>query len=192
MRTVVRSNTLDPRSPLVLDTHELGRRPGSMRTVQRTVPAPEDLGTDVIGIPTGSDLDLDLRLEAVMEGVLVSGTVRGRASGECVRCLDVIDQEIEVDVQELFAYPERVRAAQVEGDDEDEVRELVGDLIDFEPALRDAVVPALPFQPICQADCPGLCSECGARLADDPGHVHDVVDPRWSALTRMLDETKES
>jgi len=192
MRTVVRSNTLDPRSPLVLDTHELGRRPGSMRTVQRTVPAPEDLGTDVIGIPTGSDLDLDLRLEAVMEGVLVSGTVRGRASGECVRCLDVIDQEIEVDVQELFAYPERVRAAQVEGDDEDEVRELVGDLIDFEPALRDAVVPALPFQPICQADCPGLCSECGARLADDPGHAHDVVDPRWSALTRMLDETKES
>ena len=192
MRTVVRSNTLDPRSPLVLDTHELGRRPGSMRTVQRTVPAPEDLGTDVIGIPTGSDLDLDLRLEAVMEGVLVSGTVRGRASGECVRCLDVIDQEVEVDVQELFTYPERVRAAEVEGDDEDEVRELVGDLIDFEPALRDAVVPALPFQPICQADCPGLCSECGARLADDPGHAHDVVDPRWSALTRMLDETKES
>jgi uncharacterized protein len=192
MRTVVRSNTLDPRSPLVLDTHELGRRPGSMRTVQRTVPAPEDLGTDVIGIPTGSDLDLDLRLEAVMEGVLVSGTVRGRASGECVRCLDVIDQEVEVDVQELFTYPERVRAAEVEGDDEDEVRELVGDLIDFEPALRDAVVPALPFQPVCQADCPGLCSECGARLADDPGHAHDVVDPRWSALTRMLDETKES
>jgi len=192
MRTVVRSNTLDPRSPLVLDTHELGRRPGSMRTVQRTVPAPEDLGTDVIGIPTGSDLDLDLRLEAVMEGVLVSGTVRGRASGECVRCLDVIDQEVAVDVQELFTYPERVRAAEVEGDDEDEVRELVGDLIDFEPALRDAVVPALPFQPVCQADCPGLCSECGARLADDPGHAHDVVDPRWSALTRMLDETKES
>jgi len=192
MRTVVRSNTLDPRSPLVLDTHELGRRPGSMRTVQRTVPAPEDLGTDVIGIPTGSDLDLDLRLEAVMEGVLVSGTVRGRASGECGRCLDVIDQEVEVDVQELFTYPERVRAAEVEGDDEDEVRELVGDLIDFEPALRDAVVPALPFQPVCQADCPGLCSECGARLADDPGHAHDVVDPRWSALTRMLDETKES
>ena len=192
MRTVARPNTLDPRSPLVLDTHELGRRPGSMRTVQRTVPAPEDLGTDVIGIPTGSDLELDLRLEAVMEGVLVSGTVRGRASGECVRCLDVIDQEIEVDVQELFAYPERVRAAELEGDDEDEVRELVGDLIDFEPALRDAVVPALPFQPICQADCPGLCSECGARLADDPGHAHDVVDPRWSALTSMLDETKES
>lgn len=187
-----RSNTLDPRSPLVLDTRELGRRPGSMRTVQRTAPAPMDLGTDVIGIPTGSDLELDLRLEAVMEGVLVSGTVRGRATGECVRCLDAIDHPVEVDVQELFAYPERVRAAVADGDEEDQLRELVGDLIDFEPALRDAVVPSLPFQPVCQDDCPGLCSECGARLADDPDHAHDVVDPRWSALTRMLDETKES
>jgi uncharacterized protein len=49
--------------------------------------------------------------------------------------------------------------------------------------LRDAVVLALPFQPLCQDDCPGLCVECGARLADDPGHQHDEpVDPRWAAL----------
>jgi uncharacterized protein len=51
------------------------------------------------------------------------------------------------------------------------------------------VVPALPFQPVCRDDCPGLCSECGARLADDPDHHHDVVDPRWSALQGLaLDE----
>ncbi|MFZ5871374.1 MAG: YceD family protein, partial [Actinomycetota bacterium] len=94
--------SLDPRSPLVLDTTELGRRPGSMRAVLRTVPAPRDLGTEVIGVPAGSDLVLDLRLEAVMEGVLVSGTARGRAAGECVRCLDDVALEVEVDVQELF------------------------------------------------------------------------------------------
>jgi len=51
--------------------------------------------------------------------------------------------------------------------------------------LRDAVVPALPFQPVCRDDCPGLCSECGARLADDPDHHHDVIDPRWSALSAL-------
>src|SRR5665648_1215573 len=67
---VERPIALDPRSPYALDTHELGRRPGTMRTVQLTVPAPEDLGTVVIGVPAGSDLDLDFRLEAVMEGVL--------------------------------------------------------------------------------------------------------------------------
>ncbi|QHT58315.1 DUF177 domain-containing protein [Cellulomonas sp. H30R-01] len=186
---------LDPRSPFVLDTHELGRRPGSTRTVQLTVGAPEDLGTDVIGIRPGTDIELDLRLEAVMEGVLVSGSVRGRAVGECVRCLEEVVEDVDVSLQELYVYPERAAAAVEEGDEDEDVRELEGDLIDLEPALRDVVVPALPFQPLCRPDCPGLCSECGARLADDPDHSHETLDPRWSALSGLsskVDETKES
>lgn len=189
--------TLDPRSPFVLDVHELGRRPGTMREVQRAVPAPEDLGTAVIGVPSGSELGLDLRLEAVMEGILVSGSVRGRAVGECVRCLDEVVEEIDVDVQELYVYPERARAAVEDGDDEEEIRELEGDLVDIEPAIRDAVVPALPFRPVCSPDCPGLCSQCGARLADpeNADHSHEVLDPRWAELDRvkdLFDDTKES
>jgi len=163
--------------------------------VQRTVGAPEDLGTDVIGIPTGTDVELDLRLEAVMEGVLVSGSVRGRAIGECVRCLGEVDEFVDVSLMELYVYPERAAIAVEDGDDEEDVRELEGDLVDLEPALRDTVVPALPFQPLCRPDCPGLCSECGARLADDPDHSHETLDPRWSALGDLLgsnDETKES
>ena len=188
---------LDPRSPLVLDTHELGRRPGSMRRVQMTVAAPEDLGTAVIGIPPGSDLELDLRLEAVMEGVLVSGSIRGRAVGECVRCLEEVVEDVDVPFQELYVYPERAEAASAAGDEgnEDDVRELDGDLLDVEPALRDTVVPALPFRPLDDPDCPGLCSECGARLADDPQHSHETLDPRWAELNRlqgMFDTTKES
>ncbi len=164
----------------MLDTRELGRRPGMMRRVDRTVAAPVDLGTDVVGVPSGTDLELHLRLEAVMEGVLVSGTARGRAAGECVRCLADVDLELEVDLQELYAYPDRAAA-----EDDDDVRELEKDLIDLEPALRDAVVLALPFQPVCRDDCPGLCSECGARLADDPEHHHESVDPRWAALRAL-------
>lgn len=188
----------EPRSPLVLDTHELSRRPGTMAEVARVVKAPADLGTAVIGIPEGSDLTVGVRLESVMEGVLVTGVVRGTAVGECVRCLEPLSEELTVRVQELFLYPERARAAEDLGDDEDEQYVLEEDLADLEPAVRDSVVTALPFQPLCRPDCPGLCSECGARLADDPDHHHDVVDPRWSALQAMLeqssvtDETKES
>ena len=152
-----------------------------MRVVTRTVPAPAELGTDVIGVPPGADVELDLRLEAVMEGVLVSGTARAPLAGECVRCLGEVRDELEVTLTELFAYPDRV----VE-DEDDEVRELQDELIDLEPALRDAVVLALPFQPVCREDCAGLCSECGARLDDDPGHRHDSTDPRWAALEGML------
>ena len=178
---------LDPRSPLVIDTRELGRRPGTMRKVHRTIAAPAGLGTDVVRIPEGSDLELDLRLEAVMEGILVSGTVSGRAQGECVRCLDPVDQQVEADVQELYAYPGHTP----EGEEDDEVRELVDEMIDLEPALYDALVPALPFQPLCQDDCPGLCSECGARLADAPGHTHESADPRWDALQELLIQNVE-
>jgi uncharacterized protein len=164
-----------------------------MRKLHRDVEAPADLGTDVIGVPEGSVLELDLRLEAVMEGVLVSGTVRGRAVGECVRCLGEAVSEVDADIQELYVYPGRTP----EGldDEDDELRELENDLIEFEPALRDAVVLALPFQPVCREDCPGLCSECGARLADDPEHHHESADPRWAALqglTQVLDDEKES
>nr|WP_246256779.1 DUF177 domain-containing protein [Isoptericola halotolerans] len=170
-----------------------------MREVARVVAAPADLGTAVIGVPEGADLTLGLRLESVMEGVLVSGVVRGTAVGECVRCLDEIRDEVTVRVQELFVYPERAQAADESGDDEAEDEpELTDDLADLEPVVRDSLVTALPFQPLCRQDCPGLCSECGARLADDPEHHHDVVDPRWAALQTMLeessvsDETKES
>jgi uncharacterized protein len=177
------------RSPLVLDTHDLTRRPGSMIEFARVVPAPADLGTPVIAIPHGSDLAVGLRLESVSEGVLISGVVRGVAEGECVRCLDPITQEVTVRVQELFGYPERLKAAADAGDDElaDEEAVLDGDFADIEPAIRDSVVTALPFRPLCREDCLGLCPQCGARLTDDPHHAHDDIDPRWSALRVMLE-----
>jgi uncharacterized protein len=174
---------LDPRSPLVIDTHELGRRPGSMRSLSRSVPAPGDLTVDVVGVPPGSPVDLDLRLESVMEGVLVSATAQAEVTGECVRCLDPITRSVEVSMQELYAYPGRERDV---SDDDAELPVLEGDLIDLEPVLRDAVVLALPLRPLCRDDCPGLCPECGARLADDPAHGHEEADPRWAALQDLL------
>lgn len=189
----IRSSLIEhhTRATYALDTSELGRRPGTMREVQITVPAPSDLGSDVIGVSAGSPLDLDIRLEAVMEGVLVTGEVRGRAVGECVRCLDPVDLEFTTRFQELFLYPEAQASAAEAGDDE-EMFVLDGDIVDVERIVRDSVVPALPFQPICRDDCAGLCAECGVRLDDHPGHRHDSVDPRWAALRSVFDETKES
>jgi uncharacterized protein len=151
-----------------------------MRTVTRTVPAPADIRGEMIGALPGSDLVLDLRLESVSEGVLVSGTTRVTLTGECSRCLDPLTEELEVDVQQLFVYP----GNEIDEDGEDdEIGRLVDDYVDLEPLLRDAVVLALPLAPVCRDDCPGLCPDCGARLADvELGHGHDQVDPRWAAL----------
>lgn len=165
-----------------------------MQELSLTRPAPEGIGIMSIGVPTGSDIELDLRLESVVEGVLVSGTARVQLTGECSRCLDPVSDELEVDFQELYAYEETdhrgrpVRTDSAEGDDEDEQRYVVGDLLDLEPLLRDAVVLDLPLAPVCRDDCPGLCPQCGFRLEDDPTHGHDVIDPRWAALGALQDE----
>jgi len=179
----VKSVRLDPRAPLVLDTRELGRRPGSQRLMSFTAPAPADLGIEVLRVPEGSPVAFELRLEAVMEGVLVTGEAQAELVGECVRCLDEVRDEIVADFQELFVYEESDTATHPQDGEDDDVSRLEGDLIDLEPLLRDTVVLTLPFQPLCREDCPGLCIECGARLADDPGHQHDEpIDPRWSKL----------
>jgi len=155
-----------------------------MRTVRFPAPAPEGIGVALIGVPPGADIDLDLRLESVMEGVLVSGTATAPLSGECGRCLEAVSDTLSVDLQELFAYPE----SESGGDDEDLAR-MEGDLLDLEPVLRDAVVLALPLTPLCGPDCGGLCVDCGERLDDlPPDHTHDAPDPRWAALQHALDD----
>ena len=179
-----------PRSPFVFDLRELGRRAGALREYRRRVPAPADLGLDLIGVPDGAPLDLDLRLESVTEGVLVTGTVTGPLTGQCGRCLDPVTDEIVVDVCELFAY---AHSATDETTERDEVHRVDGELLDVEPVVRDAVVLALPWTPLCQPDCAGLCPDCGQRLDELPaGHAHEQLDPRWSALVGLtFDETEE-
>ena len=182
--------SLDPRAPLVLDTRELGRRPGSQRETVRTVPAPAELGIEVLHVPEGSPVEIDLRLEAVMEGVLVTGSATAELAGECARCLAPIQDDILVRFQELFTYDDQHGGSGRDHDPDldDEASRLEDDLLDLEPLLRDAVVLALPFQPLCEEDCPGLCVECGVRLAEDPEHVHEEqIDPRWAGLAALQD-----
>ncbi len=125
-----------------------------------------------------------------MEGVLVTGSATADLDGECVRCLDPIVEPLDVTFQELYVYDDARDHASDEEDDETSFLE--DDLLDLEPLVRDAVVLALPFQPLCEEDCPGLCIECGAQLRDDPDHTHEApIDPRWAALTQ-LDQDRPS
>ncbi|TDD72530.1 YceD family protein [Actinomadura rubrisoli] len=163
----------------MLDTRALSRQPGSSKSKRLSVPAPEDFGVEMVGVPEGAAIELDLRLEAVLEGVLVTGTATVPLEGECARCLDPITSEFDADFQELFVYPDTRSGGNA---DDDELR-LEDDLIDLEPVLRDAVLLALPLSPLCRDDCPGLCPDCGVRLADvGPDHHHETADPRWAAL----------
>jgi uncharacterized protein len=177
----------DPASPWVFSTRELGRRPGAMRSYTRSIPGPSRsswLGLETVGVPSGEPIELDIRMESVTEGVYLSGTVHAPLAGECARCLDDITDEVDVDLGELFAYPDSVTD---ETTDADELPRVVDELIDVEQTVRDAVVLALPLAPLCQEDCRGLCPDCGEKWADlAPDHRHETLDPRWAALRGRL------
>jgi uncharacterized protein len=133
------------------------------------------------GIPEGAEVELHVRLESVTEGVLVNFHATAPLTGECARCLEPVARGIDVSSQELFSYSQGTGEGGTAG------YSLDGDLLDLEPVLRDALVLALPLAPRCRDDCPGLCVECGARLAQvGPGHRHDdTTDPRWAQLRRF-------
>jgi len=183
-------NALDPRAPFVVDTRDLGRRAGAMKDLRLTVPTSAGWGSGLARVPEGADVDLELRLESVVEGVLVSGTARARVAAECARCLEPVGWDECADIQELFVYPPQdARGHRVADEGEDDVDAppvIEDDLIDLEPTVRDAVVLGLPIAPLCRDDCPGLCAQCGAQLAQDPDHRHEESDPRWAALGALL------
>ncbi len=167
-------------NPWFVDLRELGRRAGSMHELERTLSAPADWRVELIGVPEGAEVHLRLRLESVMEGVLVSGEVDVPVAGSCARCLEPIEDTLELDVQELFAYAGSTTEATSE---EDEVRRVEGEHLDLEPMVRDLVVLSLPLAPTCTEDCAGLCVDCGQRLDDLPAdHTHEQLDPRWAGL----------
>ena len=158
-----------------------------MTTLQDTVPAPRRIGVELIGIPEGAPLELDLTLQSVSEGVLVTGTVSAPTAGECSRCLTPVDSDIEIDVTELFAYPGSETEATTEDDEVGHVVSVNGvDTIDLEQTIVDAVGLLLPFSPLCRDDCEGLCPECGTPLVSaGPEHRHDTIDPRWAKLASL-------
>ncbi|MFD7841899.1 YceD family protein [Nocardia sp. NPDC059764] len=174
----------------VLDVRSLGRAPGSMRELRRTVTIAEKIGLDLVAIPAGADVELDLTLQSVSEGVLVTGTVTAPVEGECSRCLDSFTDELELHLTELFAYPD---SATEQTTEEDEIPRLVDDFIDLEPVIVDGAGMELPLQPLCEPDCAGLCPECGVKMAiAGSGHGHEILDPRWAGLANFTAESTDA
>lgn len=144
-----------------------------MREFTLDAASPGRWGEGLVSVAEGAPIDIDVRLESVHEGILASGTIETEYAGICGRCLTDIAERVEVEFQELFAYP---------GEEATDF-EVQDDHVDLETLVRDATVLALPFQPVCQPDCPGLDPVTGERLAVNTGsEPRASLDPRWAAL----------
>ncbi|MBN7792741.1 YceD family protein [Microbacterium esteraromaticum] len=165
--------------PFFLPVRDIIRKPGEMREHRFEVTLADKWGEGIVTVEAGESLGLDVRLEAVHEGILVSGTADTDYVGVCGRCLTDISAPVEVEFQELFAYP---------GEEETDF-EVQDDHVDLETLVRDAIVLSLPFQPVCQPDCLGLDPVTGEKLTESAGAESDTpIDPRWSALRQITDQ----
>ena len=183
-------------NPFILNTHDLPRRAGEMKEYELDIEAPVRIGVPLIGIPEGDIIEADVRMESVTEGVLLSAEIYAVALGECIRCLDPVEQVIDRKIQELYRYEptnEKGRKKRREDEDvdldaEDELQ-MEGDQMNLEMPIIDAIILALSVNPLCDEECMGLCPDCGEKwesLPDD--HRHEVVDARWSGLASLLEK----
>ena len=167
---------------------ELVDNPGATRALSRAVPV-DEFGQDSWGPAEGafrSDIELDVDLEAVVEGILVRGRVGAELRLPCARCLVPQDVRVDSDVAELFVDPTK---RDDDEDAEDPGYELIDDrtAIDLSIMVRDALLIDLPVRVLCREDCQGLCEECGADLnLEDCGHDREPgPDPRWAKLADL-------
>jgi len=191
--------------PFLLDLHTFPRQPGALRHVERRVETAEAWGDQLIGLPARSPVEVVCDVAAVGEGILVTGRAVCLLAGLCARCLASLERPTEVTFHELFVYADRAEhhaaAAGVglrtrpggaprrptdSGEDEDWPL-TDGETIDLEDVVRDAVMLDLPWTPVCEDDCAGLCVDCGANLNCDPSHSHaGRTDARWAALASWV------
>jgi len=181
------------------NTHELPRRAGEMKEYQLDLEILEPVGVPLVAVPAGDVIEVDMRLESVAEGILLSADVYAIAKGECIRCLDPVEITVERKIQELYRYEptndkggkRKKHSSRTDTSDEidlDAVDELWldGNEMNLEVPIRDAIVLDLPVNPLCSQACLGLCPDCGEKWEKLPeDHVHEVIDARWAGLAGL-------
>ena len=181
------------------NTHELPRRAGEMKEYQLDLEILEAVGVPLVAVPAGDVIEVDMRLESVAEGILLSADIYAIAKGECIRCLDPVEITVERKIPELYRYePTSVKSGKrkkhsLRTDTSDEIDLdavdelwLDGNEMNLEIPIRDAVVLDLPVNPLCSEECQGLCPDCGEKWEKLPeGHAHEVIDARWAGLAGL-------
>jgi len=182
------------RSIYIFNTHDLPHRAGEMREHELDLKITESVGVDLLSVKPGEIIEVDLRLQSVDEGVLATARVMANATGECTRCLKPISWPIDENFTELYYYEvlanksagKRGSKSSKEDDldlEEDDLSFMIGDDINLEPAIRDAIILNLAVNPLCTEDCPGLEDKKGENWAYlSQAQPQTPTDQRWSAL----------
>ncbi len=148
---------------------------------------------DVAGDGTGIMVQGQVRLMRIDRGILVRGTLRTQVELTCSRCLSPFSSPLTFYIEEEYVPTvDVVSGASLAVPDEpggftiDEYH-----VLDLTEAVRQYVLMASPMKPLCREDCTGLCPHCGRNLNQGQCNcLSQPVDPRWSELTKLLNDRK--
>ena len=161
----------------IVDLERLALSSGQARSLDLEVGLePIELGGEDYS-PAGGGSEARLDVSRTSTGYALRLRFSSEVTGPCVRCLEDASNVVEIDAREVDQG----------GTADDELRSpYVSECnLDVDHWANDALVLAFPAQPLCRADCAGLCSVCGESLndADPEAHRHSQGgDPRMAKL----------
>jgi uncharacterized protein len=176
--------------PLRVGVAELRRRLGTRKPFHALV-ALDGLAISSSRVPASGEIDVDLQLESISNGLVVEGTITAPWTGDCRRCLEPVEGSVETQVKEIFERHPTEGETYALGDEE----------VDLEPMVRDAVLLALPLAPLCRPDCAGPAPDAfptGPNDDESVDEAHDRAeaarrrDERWSALDELRFEDDDA
>lgn len=141
--------------------------------------------------PDAGAAEAELELVAERNHVFARGSLRGWMEVACSRCVGPVripvDETLQVTFMRTEDAPDLDQDTEVEVNEDDlDVYTYEDDVIDLEPLLREQLILALPYAPLCKEDCKGLCSRCGADLNETTCSCdRDTTDPRLAPLKNI-------
>jgi uncharacterized protein len=157
--------------PLVVNAVELLRRPGSTKDIDVVVAAEDFEFND----PRIDDVPVHVRLhlEALSDGIAVTGVATAQWHGDCRRCLAPVRESADIEIDELY---------QLTVTDPDAFP-IDADQLMLLPMVRENILVVVPQFLLCRPDCKGLCPQCGADLNEGECSCEaPIADDRWAAL----------
>src|SRR6266545_2694447 len=145
--------------------------------------------------PEAGQVVAELDLYAEGENVFARGHLSGWIEVACSRCVGVVRVEVEEPLQITFMPAARMPDAAAESESDDSAEEgeaefdpdaddidlypYHGQEVDLEPLLRERIILAVPFAPLCSESCQGLCPSCGIDRNSGSCTCEAPADPRW-------------
>ncbi len=172
---------------LLRNVAELLRDPGSRRHIALSLPiadlAPDGLSVVDARVPPHATVVVVVELEALPDGIVVTGDFSAPWEAECRRCLSPARGTLSPHVRELY---------RVAPQPDDDAFPLENEQLDLAPLVAEALTLDLPLAPLCRPGCAGLCPVCGADLNEGDCECDRAVsDSRWAALDVLKAQLEE-